>query len=222
MPDVRGGKRRREARSVCNSQILYLSFAMLRIFVLTRSGRGGQVFPEHRCSIIARSVCVSPQTSPAMVWSLAGAVRPCAWIYREPFQVGLFEGFSAAALRTWTQHTFRSTILTRRCNVTAVPSINNCPCSDIVVPRTVVSRVACRVRTFSFFLVLVPHFADLQALRSQRARKAASKKKREKKKEHGQESHWCLGFGMGGSCEYHRKDKEIFKAGVACCQHCRC
>lgn len=113
------------------------------------------MFSEHRCSIIARSVCVSPQTSPARVWSLAGAVRPCAWIYREPFRVGLFEGFSAAALRTWTQHAFCSTILTRRCNVTAVPSINNCPCSDIVVPRTVVSRVACHVcacvRAYIFF-----------------------------------------------------------------------
>lgn len=146
------------------------------------------MFSEHRCSIIARSACVSPQTSPAMVWSLAGAVRPCAWIYREPFRVGLFEGFSAAALRTWTQHAFRSTILTRRCNVTAVPSINNCPCSDIVVPRTVVPRVAC-VRTFSFFLVLVPHFADLQALRSQRARKAASKKKKGKKRKNTGRSH---------------------------------
>lgn len=184
------------------------------------------MFSEHRCSIIARSVCVSPQTSPAMVWSLAGAVRPCAWIYREPFRVGLFEGFSAAALRTWTQHAFRSTILTRRCNVTAVPSINNCPCSDIVVPRTVVSRVACRVSRacvhFLFFLFLFPILPICKLFVPSEQGKRHQKKKREKKKEHGQESHWCLGFGMGGSCEYHRKDKEIFKAGVACCQHCKC
>lgn len=181
------------------------------------------MFSEHRCSIIARSACVSPQTSPAMVWSLAGAVRPCAWIYREPFRVGLFEGFSAAALRTWTQHAFRSTILTRRCNVTAVPSINNCPCSDIVVPCTVVSRVACRVRAYIFFFSCSSSpFCRSASSSFPASKESGIKKKKGKKKEHGQESHWCLGFGMGGSCEYHRKDKEIFKAGVACCQHCKC
>lgn len=164
------------------------------------------MFRERRCGIMTRSVCVSLQATPSMARSLAGAVWPCAWIYREPFRVGLFEGFSAAALRPWTQHACCSTILNRR-TVAAVQSIN-CPCCDTVVPRTVVSR-AC-VRTFFFFvLVLAPHFADLQALRSQRARKAASKKKREKKKKNGQESHWCLGFGIGGSCEYHRKDRDI-------------